>query len=264
MPVQSDVAWDPRTIARNVSGIFDATFPQLAPAIVAHFNRSYSRQVSGVDPVAADALDESCLQRAMLFELAIAVAERMLVAPGTIDWEQCLHKAGARQRRYFDADVPASLEASDMAVAGRVAQNLIAGLDEISGKDRQPVASAPQIPGFRWIGSGTGDFATDRTIIEVKCSSKPFSTADYRQLVIYWLLKQIHAVENGLSYWEVGVLINPRTGRLVEIPFMDLIDLIAPSHSAGSIVDAFRSIISETSLTEHDENEFEAQTWPNA
>lgn len=264
MPAQSDVASDPRTIARNVSGIFDATFPQLAPAIVAHFNRSYSRQIGGVAPVTADTLDESDLQRAMLFELAIAAAEQLLNGPGTINWKQCLQEAGNKQRKYFDAEVPTSLGNSDKVVAQQVAHNLIAGLSEIAQKDQQSVRSTPKIPGFRWISSGTGDFATDRTIIEVKCSSKPFSTADYRQIVIYWLLKQIHAVENGLTYWRTGVLVNPRSGRLVEFSFDELINLIAPNHAAGAVLDAFRSIITETNVTAHHENEFELQTWPNA
>ncbi|TFH84899.1 hypothetical protein EQG41_20110 [Billgrantia azerbaijanica] len=264
MPAQSDIASDPRTIARNVSGIFDATFPQLAPAIVAHFNRSYSRQIGGVIPVTTNVLDQSDLQRAMLFELSISAAEQLLDDAGAINWAQCLQEAGEKQRRYFDAQVPTSLGANDMAVAEQVAQNLIAGLSEIAQKDQQPVEPAPHIPGFRWISSGAGDFATDQTIIEVKCSSKPFSTADYRQIVIYWLLKQIQAVENGLSYWRVGVLLNPRSGRLVEFSFDELINLIAPHHAGGAVLDVFRSIITETNLTAHDENEFERQTWPNA
>lgn len=264
MPAQSDIASDPRTIARNVSGIFDAAFPQLAPAIVAHFNRSYSRQIGGVTPVSTAALDESDLQRAMLFELAVSAAEQLLNTPGAINWEQCLRDAGEKQRRYFDAEVPTTLGARDKAVAEQVAHNLLAGLSEIAQKDQQSVRQAPQIPGFRWISSGSGDFATDRTVIEVKCSSKPFSTADYRQIVIYWLLKQIRAVENGLSYWQVGVLVNPRSGRLVEFPFDELINLIAPHHAAGAALNTFRSIITETNVTAHHENEFERKTWPNA
>jgi hypothetical protein len=264
MPTQSNIASDPRTIARNVSGIFDATFPQLAPAIVAHFNRSYSRQIGGVIPLTKGALDESELQRAMLFELAISAAEKLLDTPGAINWEQCLQEAGEKQRRYFDAKVPTLLAASDRIVAEQVARNLIAGLSEIAQKDQRPVQSSPKIPGFRWISSGTGDFATDRTIIEVKCSSKPFSTADYRQIVIYWLLKKIRAVENGLSSWQVGVLVNPRSGRLVEFSFDELINLIAPNNAAGAVLDAFRSIITETNLKAHDANEFERETWPNA
>ena len=29
---------DPRTVARNIPGIFDEIFPQLTPGIVMHFN----------------------------------------------------------------------------------------------------------------------------------------------------------------------------------------------------------------------------------
>jgi hypothetical protein len=123
--------------------------------------------------------------------------------------------------------VPDTLNDADREVAVIVAKNLLYGLRDISNNDDQPVEISPKIPGFRWISTGVGDFATEDTIIEVKCSSKRFSTADYRQISIYWLLKYIESLQCGRQSWKSGILINPRLNFLVEFPFQDLIELIA-------------------------------------
>lgn len=264
MSQKLEIASDPRTIARNVSGIFDATFPQLAPAIVAHFNRAYSREIQTGLPINSETLERSTLQRAMLFELAIAVAENQLSNFGLTNWGQCLARAGARQRRFFDAEVPVTLNPADREVAEKIAMNLLAGLKEISDNEGQPVMTSPKVPGFHWIATGEGDFATEHTIIEVKCSSKRFSTADYRQIVIYWLLNHIHSVQFGGAFWRNGVLINPRLNLLVEFPFKDLVELIVLEKSVSSVVDTFCSIISESVQVDHSDNEFELSSWPNA
>lgn len=264
MSQKIEVACDPRTIARNVSGIFDATFPQLAPAIVAHFNRSYSRTIPFASFIGKEVLEKSTLQRAMLFELAIAVAEDRLSNIATTDWDKCLERSAARQQKYFDAKVPNTIDYADREVADLVANNLLYGLNDISSNDSQPIVISPKVPGFRWIATGVGDFATENTIIEVKCSSKRFSTADYRQIVIYWLLKHIESLQCGRESWKNAVLINPRLNLLVGFPFQDLIGLIALEKSYSSIVDTFCSVISEGNQVDHRDNEYELCTWPNS
>lgn len=265
MSQKREVASDPRTIARDISGIFDATFPQLAPAIVAHFNRAYRRAVQAGVPIDSGTMERSGLQRAMLFELAIAVAEDRLLRPGAdVDWDRCLARAASKQRKFFDAEIPSSINTVDRQIAEQVAFNLLAGIKEISDYEGQPVVVAPQVPGFRWIATGEGDFATEGTIIEVKCSSKRFSTADYRQIVIYWLLKHIYSREFGGPSWQNGVLINPRLCILIEFPFNDLVELIALEKSISSMVDMFCSIVSEFTEVAHGDNQFEVESWPNA
>jgi hypothetical protein len=264
MSQKIDIASDPRTIARNVSGIFDATFPQLAPAIVAHFNRTYSRTIPFARSIGKEVLEKSTLQRAMLFELSIVVAEEQLSNSATTDWDKCLERSAVRQRKYFDAKVPDILDDADREVADIVAKNLLYGLKDISNNDSQPIIISPKVPGFRWISSGEGDFATEKTIIEVKCSSKRFSTADYRQIVIYWLLKHIESLQCDRESWKNGVLINPRLNLLVTFPFKDLIELIALETSYSSIVDTFCSIVSEGTQFDHRDNEYELSSWPNA
>jgi len=264
VPQIKSIASDPRTIAREVAGVFDAVFPQLAPGIVAHFNRNHSRFIEGGTIIGPGILDRSTLQRAMLFELAVAIAEDQLQAPGNIGWEQCLARAGARQRRFFDANIPTLLTEEDRRVAAQVANNLLIGIAEIADGEDDEVIAMPRIPGYRWIATGEGDFATKGTIIEVKCSSKRFSSADYRQIVIYWLLKHIYSAEFGGLAWNNGVLINPRLCLLVEFPFKHLVELIAFDSSVISVTDKFASVITDRIEDRAGEIEHEIRSWPDA
>ncbi|RKT13278.1 hypothetical protein B0G69_6407 [Paraburkholderia sp. RAU2J] len=68
--------FDPRTVAREIPGIFDEVFPQLTPSIVAHLNNS--ALIVQVQPLQPKLLLLSTLQRAMLFELGYTVGERLL------------------------------------------------------------------------------------------------------------------------------------------------------------------------------------------
>ena len=63
-----------------------------------------------------DDLVPIALQHAILFELALAVAEDML-ASGELDWDRSLHLAVERQRRHFDAQIPSTLSQSDKTAA---------------------------------------------------------------------------------------------------------------------------------------------------
>ena len=81
---------DPRTVARDIPGIFDEMFPQLTPGIVAHFNSH--ADVVKVESIAPATLLASKLQRAMLFELGFSAGEA-LIEHGAIDWENCLKTA---------------------------------------------------------------------------------------------------------------------------------------------------------------------------
>ena len=96
---------DPRTIARDVPGLFDAVFPQLTSSVVTHFNRR--RVASEVTPVAHALIAQSKLQKAMLFELGVAAGE-MLLGANVIDWDECKRVALARQRRSPPAAAPSA------------------------------------------------------------------------------------------------------------------------------------------------------------
>lgn len=179
---------DPRTIARDIPGLFDALFPQLVPGIVANLN-CRRIQVPECEAVPPELVSASTLQRAMLFEVAIAAAEQLILSHGEIDWDACLTVALRRQRDHFDAKLTSQLSDADKEVSLRVATNLDTMLSYLQSKsDHKLLVHAPEVPGYQWIACGVGDFALGRDVIEVKCTNKIFSSADYRQVVMYWLL----------------------------------------------------------------------------
>jgi len=237
------LAKDPRTVARDIPGIFDVLFPQLIPGIVAHFNR---KAISSADcSVIPDKLVRaSDLTRAMLFEVAFARGEQLITGIEEADWDSCLRIAVERQRRYFDAKLPEALSTSDKTVADWVARNLASMLHQIqaTAKDHQLVRS-PIIPGFQWIASGCGDFSLGTRIIEVKCTSKRFSASDFRQVVMYWLLSYASSIEKGTPEWSHGILINPRLNYVLEFTFDEIVTVIGAGRSKVQLLEIFSSMI---------------------
>lgn len=231
---------DPRTVARDIPGIFDEIFPQLTPGIVAHFNaRADEFQVQALSPAL---LSQSKLQRAMLFELGYTVGERLLT--GTeIDWDECFETTVRRQRAFFDARLPDQLDAGDQVLAEITGRNLSTALKAMSQKRSLPVVLRPGIPGFEWISSGHGDFSLGQTLIEVKCSAKRFSSPDYRQVAIYWLLSYAAAIERRGEEWQDFVLLNPRSGVTVSMRFDAFLSVISSGRTKVDILQLFQSLV---------------------
>ncbi len=235
-------ATDPRTVARDIPGIFDALFPQLVPGLVMHLNRE-AFAITGCEPVSLALISASKLQHAMLFEVAIAAGEQLL-ANEPINWEHTLEIAVRRQRRYFDAKLPRGLDEADKEVATLVADNLVRMLGTLQKKFDGTLTQSPRIPGYQWISSGTGDFSIDRRLIEVKCTNKAFSSSDYRQVMMYWLLSYAASVEGSGTEWSEIILLNPRLNTVIKISVGDLIDVIAAGRSKVDLLQLFASMAS--------------------
>jgi len=233
--------FDPRTVAREIPGIFDEIFPQLTPGIVAHFNAA--SQVVPVQSLRTDLLQQSALQRSMLFELAYSVGERLLKDEVEIDWSACFAEAIRRQRVYFDAKLPAQLEPVDRHLAETVGRNLAAIMTSLSASTGNPIVFRPPIPGLEWISSGYGDFAVGTTLVEVKCTARRFSSADYRQVAIYWLLSFAAAVEGHGKEWGDFVLLNPRSGEVVTMRFDAFLTIISSGRTKVDILQLFLSLV---------------------
>lgn len=231
---------DPRTVARDIPGILDEVFPQLTPGIVLHFN--LQAETLPVRDLPTELLNTSTLQRAMLFELAYSVAENLLSGE-TIDWATCCEATLKRQRVYFDAKLPEHFEAPDKEVAELVGRNLAESLQKISISEDKPIVRKPDIPGFEWIGNGKGDFALGESLIEVKCTAKRFSSADYRQVAIYWLLSYAAAIEGRGTEWKDFILFNPRSGALVRLNFDKFLSIISSGRTKIDILQLFQSLI---------------------
>lgn len=233
--------FDPRTVARNIPGVFDEVFPQLTPGVVAYFNKS-ALTVS-ITPLQPDLLQRSTLQRAMLFELGYTVGETLLGGATVIDWPRCFAETLRRQRVYFDAELPDKLTKEDQLLAETVGRNLASALTELSQSNGHAIVIRPQIPGLEWIANGYGDFSLDTTLVEVKCTAKRFSAADYRQIAIYWLLSFAASVEGHCKEWQDFVLLNPRSGVRVSMKFEGFLSIISSGRTKVEILQLFQSLV---------------------
>lgn len=239
-------ARDPRTIARDIPGVLDSLFPQLVPGVVAHFNRR-ARPADGCEAVPQEVIDASALNRAMLFELAVATGEHLISGRDNVDWNACLEVAVARQRRHFDAEVPEQLTYDDKVAALAVAVNLRTMLKQIADVAGDPLAVSPSVRGYQWIASGVGDFSVGTCLIEVKCTNRLFSTSDYRQVVMYWLLGYAASVESDAAEWSDGILLNPRLNRMLRLRFDEVIAVTASGRSKVELLELFSSMVSDRS-----------------
>ena len=231
---------DPRTVARDIPGIFDEIFPQLTPGIVLHFNAH--AETIPINALPERLLAKSKLQRAMLFELAYSVADNLLDG-SPIDWTKCAEATLERQRAYFDAKLPPKFDGADKEIAELVGRNLADYLQNLSATTGHPLVQRPEIPGFEWVGNGKGDFALEGSLIEVKCTAKRFSASDYRQVAIYWLLSYAAAIEGRGSEWKDFILFNPRSGMMVKLKFDKFLSVISSGRTKIDILQLFQSLI---------------------
>ena len=238
---------DPRAVARDIPGIFDVLFPQLAPSVVMHFNRG-SYAIDGCSTISSELIGASSLQHAMLFEIAVAGGQQLIQGSNVIDLDNALEVATIRQRRHFDAEIPEELTDLDKYIATLVAENLAKMLGKLSAASGTKLANSPPIPGYQWIASGNGDFAIGTRLIEVKCTNKPFSSSDYRQVVMYWLLSYASSVEGGPPEWSDAMLVNPRINKVVEISFDHVIKVIGAGRTKVDLLELFSSMVADHNL----------------
>jgi hypothetical protein len=232
--------YDPRTVAREIPGIFDSIFPQLTPGVVAHFNRSAEIDTPRAIPLAM--IQKSDMQQAMLFELGCAVGEELL-SKRDVEWDRCLSVAVRRQRMHFDTTAPTELSLHDQNIAMRIGDNLAHMAEELARQRDRKISISPRIPGFQWIASGNGDLSAGTTLIEVKCSRRNFMAADYRQVLMYWLLSFAASTETNGTEWEEGVLLNPRSAAIVSFRFHDLLAVISAGRTKVEILQLFSTIV---------------------
>jgi hypothetical protein len=235
---------DPRTVARDIPGICDALFPQIAPGVVLHFNRE-AFSFEGCRIVPPDLITSSPLQHAMLFEIAVAAGEQLIDGNNAINIADAIEVAIRRQKRHFDAKIPQNITRTDETIIELVANNLAKILIELADGLYTEIVRSPHIPGFQWIASGSGDFAIGSRLIEVKCTNKPFSSSDYRQIMLYWLLSYASSIEGGAPEWSDAVLVNPRLNIVVKVNFNKIIQAIGAGRSKVDLLELFSSIIGD-------------------
>jgi len=219
-------------------------FPRLSGGLVAALNRQ-TVTFEGINPVSDELIDQSQLQKAMLFELAVVRAEHILTGHQKPEWGDYIQIAAKRQSRYYDAIFPQEITDSDMEVAEHAAQNLVEMLSRVQQQhDDVQLEVSPVIPGMGWIASGTGDFSLGRILIEVKHTDRNFIAGDYRQVLMYWILKYAGAIENDDDVWSDCLLLNPRRNSALHINFNKLLQSASASSNRVELCELLRSIVS--------------------
>lgn len=237
---------DPRTVARDIPGICDLLFPQLLPSIITYLNRQ-SESVISCESIPSSLINKTSTNAAMLFEVAYARAEQILNGEVAENWDSCLEVALRRQSKYFDAQLPEKITSIDTDVARLTSKNLVVALRLFEKKEKLSIEQSPVIHGYQWVSKGYGDFSIGDTLIEVKCTNKNFGSADYRQLLVYWLLSFAGSIEGKSKEWKKGILLNPRLNKYIEIEFNGLINFAASGRSKLEILELFDSIVSDYS-----------------
>lgn len=234
---------DPRTVARDIPGVLDILFPRLSGGLVQSLNKGL-RRIDGISAVPEAMIEQSQVQKAMLFELASVRAELILRGNSAPSWEDCLALAVTRQRRHFDAKIPLSLSQVDMAVAERASANLVTMLHELEARvSGSSVEISPRIPGLGWIAPGNGDFALGAHLIEVKHTNRNFVAGDFRQVLMYWLLKYAAAVETNEHVWSDVILLNPRRNCWLQVNFDYLLKSASANLNRVELSELLRSLV---------------------
>lgn len=220
---------DPRTVARDIPGVLDMLFPRLAGGLVSSLNRSVF-EFDAITAVSKEGVEQTSLQKALLFELAVVRAEYILNGDENPNWRMCIEAATKRQSAHYDAEPPGKVEKNDMVIADHAAQNLVDMLESVSTQQPEDVlVFSPKIPGMGWIASGNGDFSLGKTLIEVKHTSRNFGSGDFRQVLMYWILKYAGSIESNDDIWTECLLLNPRRNSALRINF----DTLSRAASTG-------------------------------
>ncbi len=243
MPFNRLPARDPRTVAREIPGVLDILFPRLTGGLVNALNATMF-SFAGISPIPSEMTDKSRLQKAMIFELSMARAESELRGGAVASWDECLAITSKRQRRHFDARIPETLEPSDILVADLAACNLVAMLNSIQAQRPAAILEhAPLIPGLGWVASGNGDFAIGSTLIEVKHTERNFGAGDFRQILMYWLLRYARAIENDSAIWLDVLLLNPRRNAALLVNYDYLLRSASASSNRIELLELLRSAV---------------------
>jgi hypothetical protein len=189
---------------------------------------------------------QSKLHKTLLFELSMVRTELLLEGLSDPKWEDCLEKALERLSLHFDVRAPERLEQCDLEVASIGSHNLYEMLTRIHSQNpSEQLEKSPAIPGLGWIASGVGDFSLGPILIEVKHTDRNFISGDFRQVLMYWLLKYAGAIENTGNIWSDVLLLNPRRNAGLLVKFDYLLRSASANSSRIELFELLRSMVGQ-------------------
>lgn len=176
----------------------------------------------------------------------MARAERTLQGEDEPGWDEVLDVAVERQRKHFDAKVPDQLKQIDIDLSEHAANNLIHMLRRVQGQhEGSELSISPTIPGLGWISSGNGDFSLGRILIEVKHTDRNFMAGDFRQVLMYWLLKYSASIERDEDVWTECLLLNPRRNSGLLFNFDEVLHSASASSNRVELLELLRSVVGD-------------------
>ena len=104
---------------------------------------------------------------------------------------------------------------------------------------------APLIPGLGWVASGQGDFAIGSTLIEVKHIENNFGAGDFRQVLMYWLLRYARTIEKDSAMWSDVLMLNPRRNGALLVNYDYLLRSASASSNRVELVELLRSAVGQ-------------------
>ena len=223
--------------------MLDVLFPSLTAGLVGELNRTMFA-FKDIEPLSDKLVKESQLQRAMLFEIATARAEILLQSADEPCWDDVLRIAVEKQRQHFNAKIPDMLYQHDKDLASHAADNLVFMLRSIQEKNPEfELLPSPSIPGLGWISSSSGDFSLGNILIEVKHTDRNFTSRDFRQVLMYWLLKYSSSIEHDEDVWADCILLNPRRNLGLLFKFDNVLHSASASSDRVELLELLRSIV---------------------
>ena len=165
---------------------------------------------------------------------------------GSLSWNDCLRVSIDRQSRHYDARTPVQLEQCDLDIASHASNNLVAMLMSIQSQHpTMKLVGSPVIPGLGWIASGVGDFSLGPILIEIKHTNRNFVSGDFRQVLMYWLLKYAASIERHDIIWSDCLLLNPRRNSGLLFNFEYLLRSASASSGRVELLELLRAILNQ-------------------
>lgn len=86
-------------------------------------------------------------------------------------------------------------------------------------------------------------FAIGGALIEVKHTGRNFMANDFRQILMYWLLKYADTIETRGEVWSEVILLNPRQNAGLGLKFDYLLRSGSGNMSRVELLELLRSIV---------------------
>lgn len=233
---------DPRTIARDIPIIFNILFPRLTSGVVTQYNQ-LPESLSSISSLNSEMTKSSYRSAAFIYEMGYAKANQ-IISGEPENWQVCHQKAYEKQSRFYDFNSPHHPTEEDKKIIEKLARNLVQILISLKQTPNENIILNPEIAGFSWIANSRGDYAISSSLIEAKCSKSDFSMADFRQVLIYWLLSYLDSLKSqNNNEWENLILVNPRLNKILKINVETILPVISDDKSKPEIVHKFRELI---------------------